>query len=578
MSLVHPLCPRAERTRGTAVLSRRILRTIRGAWIAAALALLIFVPPSCHAQRGGGNMQQGQIRERVRGLIAAIDARREDGYDVTRAEALLDDLRAALAHHDRAEAQRLGQEIRSRLDNAPRQGTGIPLPPSELWTRLTPGDVPGTWGRADVRFGLLDCYMNTDPATAQGLVRGLGVQWVRLSAPLSGGLNWGSVEREKGRYTWGRSDSVMAQARAARVEPMITFGITNQWDAINNGRTRATARQLPGDLAAYSAFVRAAVSRYKSSVHVWQVWNEPDDTGHWADTPAHYADLVIATSEAIRAADPTARVALAGIYKREFLDAVIQRLVAQRPDRSVVDALDIHVFGAVRNGGPELQNFHKTYRDLGDVVTMYRDVTRGTAYATTPLWVSETATYSDTPSEIWPAQSERDQARDLVRRFAFAFGQGVRRVGWASLVEWTTWQGKDVNFNHVGLVRNPANGHGKAPKLAYYTYKRLIEQLGDFTAVSRLDAPDWVTALRFSTPRGPVIVAWYDRWAGGCPPTITARLAAPDGVTATVGRAVPASTPGKHSTAAFAHSTVPVRDHAVTLTLDDDPVFVTFGH
>lgn len=555
----------------------------RLAGIAVTLSLLVLAPPSCEAQRGrrGSAFDQGAVRDRVRNLVEEIQQRRDDGYDVAQAEALLDDLRAALAHKDRAEAQRIGLEIRHRLDTAPRLGRGIPAPPAELWTKLAPGEVSGTWGRADPRFGILDCYMNSDLPNAQRLVRGLGVQWVRLSAPLSGGLNWGSVERERGRYDWRKADSVLAQVRLARLDPMITLGITNEWDAIDCHRTRATARQLPCDLDAYTRFVRAAVTRYKATVHIWQVWNEPDDTGHWADTPEHYADLVLATSKAVKDADPTARVVLAGVYKREFLAPVIARLSAQSPQKPVVDALDIHFFGVVRNSGVELQNFHKSYRDLGGVVEMFRDVTRGTPYAATPLWATETATYSDTPSEMWPAQSERDQARDLVRRFCFAFGQGVRRVCWASLVEWTTWKGKDANFNRVGLVRNPEHGAGKAPKLAYYAYQHLIQRIGDFTAVTRLDTPDWVTALRFTTPRGPVVVAWYDRWTTGCPATITARIALPAGTTATlatVERAVPASAPAKKTAAAtFTRSSVPVRDRAVTLTLDDDPVLVTFG-
>ncbi len=558
----------------------RTRRAVAAVPVLLTIAALLVSSPACHAQRGGRarGADPAAIQARVRSLVESIEARRNAGYDVTAAEALLDDLRAALAHKDRAEAKRLGDEIRRRLATAPLATGGIPAPPAELWTALPAGDVPERWRTTDARFGLLDCYMNASLPVAQSWVKGSRAQWVRISAPLSGGLNWGSVERDRGRYAWGKPDSVIAQIRAARVEPMITFGITNPWDAEACGRTRATYRQLPCDLAAYERFVRASVERYKRTVRVWQVWNEPDDTGHWADTPERYADLVVATARAVKAADPGARVVLAGVYKREFLAPVVQRLSALSPKAPVVDAFDIHFFGVVRNAGVELQNLHKTYRDLGGAVDMVRTVTAGTPYAATPVWATETATYTDAPAQMWPAQTERDQARDLVRRFCFAFGLGVKRVAWASLVEWTTWTGKEANFNHAGLVRNPAHGHGSGPKLSYFAYQHLVSRLGDFTAVSRLPAPDWVTALRFTTARGPVIVAWYDRWAATCPATITARLPVSSASTVTVERAIPASAPSRATaTATFGRSTLPVRDRAITLTLDDDPVFVLPG-
>ncbi len=538
------------------------------------LGLLQCASAACQAQGRGarGGADRGAVTERVKELVDEIESARKAGYDVTAAEGLLGDLRAALAQRDRAEAQRIGARIRQLLADAPRQAAGTPVPSAKLWSPLTVGPGPTTWERSAPRFGLLDAYMNTGLPLAQRYVRDLGVQWVRLGAPRSGALNWGTVERTPGRFTWGHTDSILDLARAAGVEPMITLGITNPRDAASCGGGRKE-RQLPCNMQAYKAFVRAAATRYSGRVRAWQVWNEPDDTGHWDDTPEHYADLVIATSDAIREADPAARVVLAGMRHREFLEAVVARLVRVRPRTQVVDAFDVHFFGVVRNGGSSVQRLFTSYREIQPLVEMYRQVTRGTIYAQAPLWATETATYSDAPGQRWPPQAERDQARDLVRRFAFSFAVGVERVSWASLVEWTTWRGRNVEFNHVGLVRNPAHGAGSSPKLAYSTYRHLIERVGDFTSVSRLDAPSWVTALRFSTPGGPVLVVWYDRWASGSPATLTVRLRV-DGSRATVERAVPAQLPRGLKPATFSRSIMPVHDGVLTLQLGDDPVYV----
>jgi hypothetical protein len=78
---------------------------------------------------------------------------------------------------------------------------------------------------------------------------------------------------------------------------------------------------------AWRRFLLALVRRYGSRgsfwvgraqrlpVHIWQVWNEPNFSVFWQPLPdpAAYAKLLAASAPAIRAADPRARVALAGV-------------------------------------------------------------------------------------------------------------------------------------------------------------------------------------------------------------------------------------------------------------------------
>jgi len=58
--------------------------------------------------------------------------------------------------------------------------------------------------------------------------------------------------------------------------------------------------------------VAAIVTRYKSDVHYWEVWNEPDLAEFWNGTPAQYAALLDVTSSTIKQIDPTATVVLGG--------------------------------------------------------------------------------------------------------------------------------------------------------------------------------------------------------------------------------------------------------------------------
>jgi hypothetical protein len=54
------------------------------------------------------------------------------------------------------------------------------------------------------------------------------------------------------------------------------------------------------DYGEWANYVAAIVTRYKSDVHYWEVWNEPDLAEFWNGTPAQYAALLDVTSSTIK--------------------------------------------------------------------------------------------------------------------------------------------------------------------------------------------------------------------------------------------------------------------------------------
>ena len=59
----------------------------------------------------------------------------------------------------------------------------------------------------------------------------------------------------------------------------------------------------------YFDFVRAAVTRWKGQIHVWEIWNEPDVINTWkcagnCNRAADYARLLQGAYAAVKSVDP----------------------------------------------------------------------------------------------------------------------------------------------------------------------------------------------------------------------------------------------------------------------------------
>jgi hypothetical protein len=114
-------------------------------------------------------------------------------------------------------------------------------------------------------------------------------------------FDWPLIEPQRGVFDWTRADYIVQTAAADGVQlaPVLVFSPT--W-AAGSTTTAPSA-------ADYAAFVSAVVSRYHNSVHVWELWNEPDGTNYWTGTEQQYvSNVLIPGYAAAHAADPTTQV------------------------------------------------------------------------------------------------------------------------------------------------------------------------------------------------------------------------------------------------------------------------------
>lgn len=273
------------------------------------------------------------------------------------------------------------------------------------------------------------------PSEAARMARG-GVRTLRLS------FDWFGVEARQGVYDWTTIDRLVgtAASQGIRVQPVL-FG-TPQWavpDLPPNpvgagpstpGDTAYPPVMNPGAAVGWRLFVQAAVQRYGARgsywrdvyplthpgarplpVKTWQVWNEPTIPGAFWPRPnvRRYGLLVEITSPVIRAVNPAARIALAGVpgHTRYRGITFINRLYRDFPHLTRdFDLVAFHPYSPnARDAVAQLGQLRRALRRDGD--------------PRVPVWVSEIGWGSGHGDRL--SKGVRGQARmlrDLFTRLA----------------------------------------------------------------------------------------------------------------------------------------------------------------
>jgi hypothetical protein len=325
-------------------------------------------------------------------------------------------------------------------------------------------------------FGIAPQTPLTDTDAAFMKAGGIGsVRWP---------INWATVQpTAKGGYDWSSVDpAVEAAARHGLTILPFLYG-TPRWIAgkpttlpIDSGRARE----------AWLAFVTAAVKRYgpegefwaehapafagtnyvpavplPAPIRTWQVWNEANFFYFaYPVSPSRYARLLKLTHGAIKAADPTAKVILSGLFgdpdqggKRgmpaaKFLEAVY-RVPGIKAD---FDGVALHPYA-----------FHVDV--LEELTEGIREVVVENHDAATPLYITEMGWGSQNDSGVVAfEQGIQGQVRELRKAYGYLIAnrnqlnlKGAYWYSWKDNPEYTACSFCDS----VGLFRAGPRFHAK---------------------------------------------------------------------------------------------------------------------
>lgn len=281
-------------------------------------------------------------------------------------------------------------------------------------------------------------------------------------------FEWNRVEPRQGYFDWVKFDRAVELASARGVEIVGKLVYSAVWaSSAPAGTPSADVKYYPPtDMAAFAAYARAVVERYKDTVKVWEVWNEPNHPSFWKPTPnaSRYASLLTAAYAAIKAADPTATVlggALAG-FDEKYMAAVHAAGAG-----ASYDALAIHTYVA---GPPE-----------ASAMSLWIDGALGfldrTGNGSKRLWITELG-WSTCTNGCAAGVTEANQASYLEHAYLDAIARGVRGVMWFSMKEYGTSTGVIDNY---GLVE--ASGRTKP---AYAALSKIGAALDDSVGIGSI--------------------------------------------------------------------------------------------
>jgi hypothetical protein len=339
-----------------------------------------------------------------------------------------------------------------------------------------------------------------DPAAIQAmleddarLARSVGATTVRANSanyPYNSWYEWSRRPRAQ-----DRSDRYVALVQEFGLEPLLMIG---PWPG--NRTANYTERYVPDDMQAYTAWVERVVERYDGDgqedapgllrpVRLWEVDNEPDLHNRIKpknarrdmepslfETPAQYAEVLIATAAAIRRVQPDAIILNAGTFDtdkphgRDYLAEVF----AVPGAREAVDALSVHAYFGERS--PE-----RFLAALDNAEALAQGM---------PIFVTETGVPSSHADRAWV--DERYHARMLAFVYGEALSRRVDRVCWHTLADPPPEAPTEGGFSTHSLHRTVGTPprQRREPKLAAQLYQRLAEQAGE-VPLDQLERISW---------------------------------------------------------------------------------------
>jgi polysaccharide biosynthesis protein PslG len=126
-----------------------------------------------------------------------------------------------------------------------------------------------------------------------------GIGWLRID------FSWQDLEPSRGVFRWQVMDALTAAASSRGLRLFASVGGTPAW-----ATDGVPYSGVPRDVADWTDFCTRSVQRYKSSIHAWGFWNEPNLFGSWNGTRQQFIDIILNPgADAVHAADPAARVA-----------------------------------------------------------------------------------------------------------------------------------------------------------------------------------------------------------------------------------------------------------------------------
>jgi hypothetical protein len=326
----------------------------------------------------------------------------------------------------------------------------------------------------------------------------LGYVWLRHPGT---GISWYQIQPTKTTWDFEKLDAVIDDNKHPLIIPIYgmvgniyPFGgfsedylvsLSNREEVLNYITSNTMNLSDPQQKEDAELYVTTLVSRYKDQIDYWEIG------GNEGLPSEGKVDFIYYTYPWIKEADPDSQVLITadcGDGDWAFYDNInaLDEILYKANDS--FDIANFHYYGYLDGNFEE--RLEERYDEFKAVLDKHN--------ITKPIWVTETSTSSDYDSIISPGGTEEQQARDVVKRLVIFSAKGAEKVFWYSYGDHTT---SDL-FYGCSLVS------WSGPKPSYYTFKLLVDKIGFFENVTKLEG-DNVWLFEFKNPDGStVFVGW----------------------------------------------------------------------
>lgn len=298
-----------------------------------------------------------------------------------------------------------------------------------------------------------------------------GVEAVRTS------FSWMSAQAKAGQpFDFSGTDADVRRAASHGLTLLPVVQYAPPWARAYPSRPTSPPRRE----ADYAAFLTALVGRYgpsgsfwaenptvpKLPLREWQIWNEPHLRTYW-DAPARsrwgsprgYVRLLKAAHRALKAADPGAKLVLAGLTQKAWEElAALYRKGHIRPYFEVAT----------------IQTFPQTAERALRVVRLFRRAMNRAGDRRKPIYVTE-ITWPASKGKTKGIRFQRQEtpagmAKKLTRAYSLlARNSGRLRIGRVYWYTWASFYGRGGSiFRYAGLQRYSGGVFTPQPALAAY--------------------------------------------------------------------------------------------------------------
>jgi hypothetical protein len=228
---------------------------------------------------------------------------------------------------------------------------------------------------------------------------------------------WPNLEPARGHWHFENLDRYVWSAEQHDANILLPLGLTPRWAS---ARPNEPSSYQPGnaaeprDIEDWRTYVRTVAQRYKSRIHNYEIWNEPNLRRFWT---GDVKEMVALTREAvliIRAIDPHATIVSPSATTASGTTWLLEFLVAG--GGQYVDVIGYHLY--VMPNPPE---------DILPLIQKVKKIMLDNSAGNKPLWDTETG---------WalpkPFPSEELGAAYLARTHLLGWSGGVQKLYWYS--------------------------------------------------------------------------------------------------------------------------------------------------